>query len=294
MIVESPAKAKTIERYLGPGYTVLASYGHVRDLPENPGKDKLGVDVEHDFAPTYEISPDRHRQVAAIEKAARTRGPRLPRHRPRPRGRGDRLARRGGDRAARGSPVAGDVQRDHRAGDPRGVRPSARDRPGPRGRPAGPPDRGPAGRLHPQPAALAQGPLGPVGRPGPVGRGPPRGRSRARDPGVHARRVLDDRGAPHRARRQRLPRRARADRRREARDRRRRRRPSATSRRSGPASPSSTRSRSSARSAARRRRSRPRRSSRRPAASSASARSGRCRSPSDSTRESRRPMARSA
>ena len=36
VIVESPAKAKTIERYLGPGYTVLASYGHVRDLPENP------------------------------------------------------------------------------------------------------------------------------------------------------------------------------------------------------------------------------------------------------------------
>jgi len=71
VIVESPAKAKTIERYLGPGYTVLASYGHVRDLPENPGKGQLGVDVEHDFAPTYEISPDRHRQLAAIEKAAR-------------------------------------------------------------------------------------------------------------------------------------------------------------------------------------------------------------------------------
>ena len=56
VIVESPAKARTIERYLGPGYAVLASYGHVRDLPENPGKNKLGVDVEHDFAPDYEIS----------------------------------------------------------------------------------------------------------------------------------------------------------------------------------------------------------------------------------------------
>ncbi len=72
VIVESPAKAKTIERYLGPGYTVLASYGHVRDLPENPGKGKLGVDVDHDFAPTYEISPDRKRQLAAIERAAKT------------------------------------------------------------------------------------------------------------------------------------------------------------------------------------------------------------------------------
>ena len=71
VIVESPAKAKTIERYLGPGYTVLASYGHVRDLPENPGKGQLGVDVEHDFAPDYEIPTDRRRQVSAIEKAGR-------------------------------------------------------------------------------------------------------------------------------------------------------------------------------------------------------------------------------
>ena len=46
VIVESPAKARTIERYLGDGYKVLASYGHVRDLPENPGKGKLGVDVD--------------------------------------------------------------------------------------------------------------------------------------------------------------------------------------------------------------------------------------------------------
>ena len=45
MIVESPAKAKTIERYLGRDYTVLASKGHVRDLPENPGKGKFGVDI---------------------------------------------------------------------------------------------------------------------------------------------------------------------------------------------------------------------------------------------------------
>ncbi len=72
VIVESPAKARTIERYLGPDYQVLASYGHVRDLPENPGKGKFGVDVDHDFAPEYVISEDRHKQVAAIEKAARS------------------------------------------------------------------------------------------------------------------------------------------------------------------------------------------------------------------------------
>jgi DNA topoisomerase-1 len=70
VIVESPAKAKTIERYLGPGYTVLASYGHVRDLPENPGKNQLGVDVDHDFAPVYEVVADRKKQLAAIQKAA--------------------------------------------------------------------------------------------------------------------------------------------------------------------------------------------------------------------------------
>src|ERR1700675_931944 len=71
VIVESPAKARTIERYLGDDYRVLASYGHVRDLPENPGKGKFGVDVDHDFAPEYVISEDRRKQVADIEKAAR-------------------------------------------------------------------------------------------------------------------------------------------------------------------------------------------------------------------------------
>ena len=71
VIVESPAKARTIERYLGADYRVLASYGHVRDLPENPGKGKFGVDVDHDFAPEYVISEDRRKQVGDIEKAAR-------------------------------------------------------------------------------------------------------------------------------------------------------------------------------------------------------------------------------
>jgi len=72
VIVESPAKARTIERYLGDDYRVLASYGHVRDLPDNPGKGKFGVDVEHGFTPEYVISEDRRKQVDAIEKAAKT------------------------------------------------------------------------------------------------------------------------------------------------------------------------------------------------------------------------------
>lgn len=71
VIVESPAKARTIERYLGEDYRVLASYGHVRDLPENPGKGKFGVDVDHDFAPEYVINDDRRKQITEIEKAAR-------------------------------------------------------------------------------------------------------------------------------------------------------------------------------------------------------------------------------
>ena len=71
VIVESPAKARTIERYLGSDYQVLASYGHVRDLPENPGKGKFGVDVDHDFAPEYVISEDRKKQVRDIERAAK-------------------------------------------------------------------------------------------------------------------------------------------------------------------------------------------------------------------------------
>jgi DNA topoisomerase I len=71
VIVESPAKARTIERYLGDDYRVLASYGHVRDLPENPGKGKFGVDVDHDFAPEYVVNDDRRKQVTDIERAAK-------------------------------------------------------------------------------------------------------------------------------------------------------------------------------------------------------------------------------
>jgi DNA topoisomerase-1 len=71
VIVESPAKARTIERYLGDDYRVLASYGHVRDLPENPGKGKFGVDVDHDFTPEYVVNDDRRKQITDIERAAK-------------------------------------------------------------------------------------------------------------------------------------------------------------------------------------------------------------------------------
>jgi DNA topoisomerase-1 len=67
VIVESPAKAKTVNHYLGPDYIVKASMGHVRDLP----KKKFGVDIEHDFQPTYEVIPDKKKIVADLKKAAR-------------------------------------------------------------------------------------------------------------------------------------------------------------------------------------------------------------------------------
>ena len=187
VIVESPAKAKTIERYLGPGYTVLASYGHVRDLPENLGKDQLGVDVEHDFAPTYEIVAGPP-QAGGRDREGRPRRPigstsrptSTARARPSP-GTSPRPST-----CRRSEPPRVTFNEITEPAHPRGVRPPARDRPGPRRRPAGPPDRRPAGRLHAESAALAQGPVGPVGRPRPVGRRPPRRRSRTRDPGVHA------------------------------------------------------------------------------------------------------------
>jgi DNA topoisomerase I len=66
VIVESPAKAKTINKYLGPDYVVKASMGHIRDLP----KSKLGVDVEKDFEPIYEVIPEKKKLVSELKKAA--------------------------------------------------------------------------------------------------------------------------------------------------------------------------------------------------------------------------------
>ena len=67
VIVESPAKAKTITKYLGPGYQVKATMGHVRDLP----KSKLGVDVEHDFQPDYQPIKDKAEVISELKKAAK-------------------------------------------------------------------------------------------------------------------------------------------------------------------------------------------------------------------------------
>jgi len=82
VIVESPAKAKTISRFLGGGYTVLASYGHIRDLPEKQSQipanlrseswANLGVNVDSKFEPIYVVPPGKQKYVDALKRAAQT------------------------------------------------------------------------------------------------------------------------------------------------------------------------------------------------------------------------------
>ena len=66
VIVESPAKAKTIEKILGKNYVVKSSFGHIRDL----SKKKLGIDIENDFTPVYEISTEKKKVVAELKDAS--------------------------------------------------------------------------------------------------------------------------------------------------------------------------------------------------------------------------------
>src|SRR5690242_8784328 len=81
VIVESPAKAKTISAFLGKSFDVVASYGHVRDLPENkkeiPEEFKkfkwadLGVNVDADFEPVYVVPADKKRRVSELQASAK-------------------------------------------------------------------------------------------------------------------------------------------------------------------------------------------------------------------------------
>lgn len=67
LIVESPTKAKTITKFLGKGYEVLSSFGHIRDLPAR----KIGVDVKNGFEPTYEVPVEKKAKVKALQDAAK-------------------------------------------------------------------------------------------------------------------------------------------------------------------------------------------------------------------------------
>ena len=67
VIVESPAKAKTIEKFLGKDYKVVSCFGHIRDLATK----NLGVDIDNNFEPTYIISPDKKKLVAELKKLSK-------------------------------------------------------------------------------------------------------------------------------------------------------------------------------------------------------------------------------
>ena len=80
VIVESPAKARTIGRYLGSDFAVESSVGHIRDIPTKVGevsdakkaawrKTRFGIDIENGFKPMYVVTPDSRKQVAALRKA---------------------------------------------------------------------------------------------------------------------------------------------------------------------------------------------------------------------------------
>jgi DNA topoisomerase-1 len=66
VIVESPAKARTIKRYLGKGFEVEATMGHIKDLP----KSKLGIEIEQGFTPSYKVIPDKRDVVKKIKSRA--------------------------------------------------------------------------------------------------------------------------------------------------------------------------------------------------------------------------------
>ena len=67
VVVESPAKAKTIEKFLGPDYQVMSSYGHIRDLAEKG----IGIDFENNYKPIYVVSTDKKKIVAELKKAVK-------------------------------------------------------------------------------------------------------------------------------------------------------------------------------------------------------------------------------
>ena len=67
VIVESPAKAKTIEKFLGSGFTVKSSFGHIRDLPSN----SLSVDIANGYGPQYNVSEDKKKMVSELKALAK-------------------------------------------------------------------------------------------------------------------------------------------------------------------------------------------------------------------------------
>jgi len=71
IIVESPTKIKTIKKFLGPDCEIMATKGHIKDLP----KSKLSIDIEHDFTPTYHVIEGRKKIIDEIRRAAKNAPP---------------------------------------------------------------------------------------------------------------------------------------------------------------------------------------------------------------------------
>ena len=298
VIVESPAKAKTINKYLGKDYGVYASFGHVRDLAAKDGS----VDPDDDFAMRWEVDAKAAKRLSDIGVAVKGADRVILGDRPRSRGRGDLLARPR-DPQEQEAPEGqarrpGGVQRRHQGRGPGGHAPSARDRRGAGRRLSRAPRARLSRRLHPLAGAVAQAPRRALGRAA-------SSRSRLRivcdreleieqfvareywsivaHLETEAERALH-RAARRRRRQEDQPARHRLGRRGAKPSRRRSRRRSSRSRRSNRSRSSATPTRPSP----------PRPCSRRPRASSASRRRAPCRSPSASMKASTSATARSA
>ena len=168
LVVESPAKAKTINKYLGRDYKVLASFGHIRDLPSKDGS----VKPDDDFSMVWEV--DARAQSKIKDIAAAVKGADKLILATDPDREGEAISwhilevlqqkHAAGQDAGR----AGGVQRRHQIGDPGSHRPSPPDQPGTGGRLSGAPRAGLSGRLHPVAGAVAQAAGRAFGRPGAI------------------------------------------------------------------------------------------------------------------------------
>ena len=194
LVVESPAKAKTINKYLGSGYKVLASFGHIRDLPPKDGS----VKPDEDFAMIWEVDDRRPEADQGHRRRAQRRRQADPGHRPGPRGRGDLLACAGSAEAEAARWASAQVERvvfnaittsavleaiAHPRADQRGAG----------RRLSGAPRARLSGRLHPVAGAVAQAAGRALGGPRAIGGAAPDLRARRRDRGVQGAGILDRR-----------------------------------------------------------------------------------------------------
>ena len=217
VVVESPAKAKTINKYLGPGYEVLASFGHVRDLPAKDGS----VDPDHDFKMLWEVDDKSQKRLNDIARAVKGADGLILATDPDREGEAiswhvlevlkQKNALKIADGRARG------VQRHHQAGGRRRDEEPAPDRRRAGRRLSRPPRARLSGRLHALAGAVAQASRRALGRPRAVGGAAPGVRPRARNREIRRPRILvagrdardaaqrDLRSAPGRRRRQENP-----------------------------------------------------------------------------------------